>query len=79
MVPGLTVIPERRSFEQTLQLCQRLGGYMTVPHSRADAARLVDILSTEKEVCGGRQWIGIWDKPEEGNFTDANTGEEVTH
>ena len=41
-------------------------------------SRIIIKLQEEKDTCGYRGWIGVWDVPDEGNFTDVNTGKEVT-
>ena len=72
-------MPERRSFQKSLELCQRLGGEMVLPDSEADTKELERIFVPYEDKCGqGRLWIGIWDFPDEGNFTNVNTGEEVS-
>ena len=77
MVPGPTVIPEKRSFRKSMELCRRLGGLMAVPNSKEETEALEQVFLTEEEKCGGRLWLGIWDFPDEGNFTNVNTGETV--
>ena len=50
---------------------------MAVPNSKEETEALEQVFLTEEEKCGGRLWLGIWDFPDEGNFTNVNTGETV--
>ena len=78
MIPGLTVIPERRSFRKSLELCQRLGGEMAVPEDKGATEDFERMFIPHQEKCEeGRIWLGVWDFPAEGNFTNVNTGKEV--
>ena len=80
--PGLTIFPRKRTFRESLELCQRLGGTMAVADSEKKSQEIMKLLSSTKDkIClpwsGGKSWTGYTDEKEEGKFVDVNTGEEM--
>ena len=74
-----TLFPLQRTAEESLDLCEALGGEIAVARNKDDIKRMIDLVQEEPEHCpvkhGNVVLAGYTDIEKEGEFVDMNTGE----
>ena len=78
---GLTLFPLLRTAEQSLDLCEALGGKIAVAKKKDDIRKMINLVQDEPDYCpvqrGNVVLAGFTDMEKEGVFVDMNTGKEM--
>ena len=68
----------KRDFFTALRVCSALNSHLLLPKNQEEMDRAIDLF-VGSGLCGYRMYIGAWDLPQEGNWTNANNGKPLAY
>jgi len=60
-------------------MCRKFLGNMFYPATSQEQMERSRVLNQYADLCGYRGWVGLWDVPQDGNWTVVHTGKEPEH